>query len=127
VLGKRVKGIEKESLSALQRYAWPGNVRELRNVVERALIRSEGPRLVIPIPPPRTAPDGGSRNESTLLVDVEREHIRRVLDTTLWRIRGAGGAAELLGMKPTTLETRMAKLGLRRQHQHSTSTSTSLT
>jgi len=55
---------------------------------------------------------------SPKLVDVEREHIRRVLDSTGWRIRGAGGAADRLGLKPTTLETRMAKIGLKRAPRH---------
>ena len=82
---------------ALQRYPWPGNVRELRNVVERAVIVSNGPRLAIEPPGARR---GGRRQSSTQLADVEREHIRSVLERTGWRIRGHGGAAELLGLKP---------------------------
>jgi transcriptional regulator with GAF, ATPase, and Fis domain len=108
--GKRIDVIPRENMTELQRYSWPGNIRELRNVVERAMIVATGPQLVIPLPV-RT---GAAVRVSDRLVDVEREHIRRVLETSAWRIRGAGGAADRLGLKPTTLETRMGKLGLRR-------------
>jgi transcriptional regulator with GAF, ATPase, and Fis domain len=107
--GKRVDSIDKDSLAALQQYHWPGNIRELRNTVERAMIVTTSRRLTIPLPHPTAAP-----KRSTKLVDVEREHIRGVLESTRWRIRGAGGAADRLALKPTTLETRMAKLGIRR-------------
>ena len=97
---------------ALQRYPWPGNVRELRNVVERAVILSRDPRLVIGLPngQKRVA----SPRSSVRLADMERDHICGVLESTGWRVRGSGGGAELLGMKPSTLESRMAKLGVRR-------------
>jgi transcriptional regulator with GAF, ATPase, and Fis domain len=108
--GKRIDSIAKDNLAALQHYPWPGNIRELRNVVERAMIAATGPRLTIAVPHASTA----AIKRSPKLVDVEKEHIRSVLETTGWRIRGAGGAAERLGLKPTTLETRMAKLGLKR-------------
>jgi formate hydrogenlyase transcriptional activator len=108
--GKRIESVSKESLAALQQYSWPGNVRELRNVVERAMIVATGPRLTILVPQSSNA----AARRSTKLVDVEKEHIRGVLDGAGWRIRGPGGAAERLGLKPTTLETRMARLGLRR-------------
>ena len=109
-LGKRIESIPKDQLLALQRYAWPGNIRELRNVIERAVIVSTGPRLIIE--PPRSRHTGTKR--SLLLLDVERDHIQAVLERTRWRVRGQGGAAELLGLKPSTLEGRMAKLQLRR-------------
>jgi formate hydrogenlyase transcriptional activator len=108
--GKRIDSIDKDSMEALQRYPWPGNIRELRNLVERATIVTTSRRLIIPLPP---TPLMATRR-SPKLVDVEKEHIRAVLDSTGWRIRGAGGAADRLGLKPTTLETRMAMLGLRR-------------
>jgi formate hydrogenlyase transcriptional activator len=108
--GKRIESISKESLAALQQYSWPGNVRELRNVVERAMIVAAGPRLTIPVPHSSNV----AARRSTKLVDVEKEHIRGVLDGSGWRIRGPGGAADRLGLKPTTLETRMARLGLKR-------------
>jgi transcriptional regulator with GAF, ATPase, and Fis domain len=108
--GKRIDSIDEDSLLALRQYTWPGNVRELRNVVERAMITARGPELMIPLP--QTAASGPAR--SARLCDVEREHIRSVLESSGWRIRGTGGAADRLGLRPTTLETRMAKLGLKR-------------
>ena len=108
--GKRVDIIDRDSLAAMQRYSWPGNIRELRNVVERAMIVTTSRRLTITLP---DAPAPATMHSSKL-VDVEREHILSVLKNSRWRIRGTGGAADRLGMKPTTLETRMAKLGLKR-------------
>jgi formate hydrogenlyase transcriptional activator len=108
--GKRIDSIDRETMSALQHYSWPGNIRELRNVVERAMIVATGRRLTV-TPPHSSAASG---NRSPRLVDIEREHIRGVLESTGWRIRGTGGAADRLGLKPTTLETRMSKLGLTR-------------
>jgi transcriptional regulator with GAF, ATPase, and Fis domain len=109
--GKRIESIPPDNLAALQRYAWPGNIRELRNVVERAMIVATGPKLTIGLP---AAASRGAEKHSTRLTDVERKHIRSVLESTGWRIRGTGGAAERLGLRPTTLETRIAKLGLSR-------------
>jgi transcriptional regulator with GAF, ATPase, and Fis domain len=108
--GKRIDSIDEESLMGLRQYSWPGNVRELRNIVERAMITAKSHCLSIPIPQMAA----GAAPRSTRLTDVERDHIRGVLETTGWRIRGAGGAADRLGLRPTTLETRMAKLGLKR-------------
>jgi transcriptional regulator with GAF, ATPase, and Fis domain len=108
--GKPIETIEAESLAALRRYSWPGNIRELRNVLERAMITATTRHLVVPVPTAYT----GWTSRSTKLSDVEREHIRSVLESTGWRIRGTSGAADRLGLRPTTLETRMAKLGLKR-------------
>jgi formate hydrogenlyase transcriptional activator len=108
--GKRIEEIPPHNLIALQRYSWPGNIRELRNAIERAMILSAGPRLTIDVPTPLNV----ARSSSLKLVDVQKEHIRRVLESSGWRIRGNGGAADRLGLRPTTLETRMAKLGLSR-------------
>jgi PAS domain S-box-containing protein len=108
--GKRIDSIDGDAIAALQRYSWPGNIRELRNVVERAMIVTTSRRLVIPVPESTTS----AVTRSPKLIDVEREHILAVLESSSWRIRGAGGAAARLAMKPTTLETRMAKLGLKR-------------
>ncbi len=109
--GKRIDVISRENLAALQRYPWPGNIRELRNVVERAMIVATGTRLTIPVP--MTTAVVAARH-SDRLADVEKEHIQSVLEATGWRIRGTGGAAERLGLRPTTLETRMAKLQIHR-------------
>jgi formate hydrogenlyase transcriptional activator len=108
--GKRIEAISRENMAALQQYPWPGNIRELRNVVERAMIQASGTHLSIALPAPSVA----AGKHYVRLDDVEREHIRSVLESTGWRIRGPGGAASRLGFKPTTLETRMAKLGLSR-------------
>lgn len=86
-------------------------MRELRNVVERAMILASGPMLKIDLPGAAATPV--SRGLVTL-AEAKREHIQHVLKATGGRIRGVGGAAEILGLKPTTLESRMAKLGLRR-------------
>ncbi len=110
VFGKRIETIARENLAALQRYAWPGNIRELRNVVERAMIVATGTRLTIAVPTSASV----SGRQSEKLADVQRLHIRSVLEMTRWRVRGIGGAADRLGLPPTTLETRMHKLGLRR-------------
>ncbi len=111
-MGKSVEAIGKASLRGLQQYPWPGNVRELRNTIERAMILTNGPTLRID--PPVAAATPVARGLSTL-AEIESEHILRVLESTQWRVRGAGGAAEILGLPPTTLESRMVKLGLRRQ------------
>jgi formate hydrogenlyase transcriptional activator len=108
--GKPIDTIRSESMAALQRYGWPGNVRELRNVVERAMINARGRELTIDLP--RTMLSVGKPSDR--LADVEKAHVREVLDLTHWRIRGANGAADRLGLRPTTLESRMAKLGLTR-------------
>jgi PAS domain S-box-containing protein len=106
--GKRIEAISREDMAVLQAYSWPGNIRELRNVVERAMIVSTGTQLSLPLP--SLSRPAGKR--SLKLHDVEKEHILSVLDSSGWRIRGAAGAAHLLGLKPTTLEARMAKLGI---------------
>jgi formate hydrogenlyase transcriptional activator len=110
LLGKQIDEIPVETMDALQRYSWPGNIRELRNVVERAMILATGRRLTIAVPRSSVR----STTTSVKLVDIQRQHIRGVLESTGWRIRGQGGAADRLGLRPTTLETRMAKLGLSR-------------
>jgi formate hydrogenlyase transcriptional activator len=113
VFSKKIESITQKSMDALVNYSWPGNVRELRNAIERAMILSNSPKLHIE--PPTISPSG-SVSDLTLK-GTEIHHIRKVLDSTSWRIRGKNGAAEILGMKPTTLETRMAKLGITRPDQ----------
>jgi len=108
--GKSIESISSESMRALQSHSWPGNVRELRNVIERAVILATGRHLEIPLPKPSPCLSAGSN-----LLDLEAAHIRTVLDSTNWRVRGTGGAAQRLGLKPTTLESRMAKLGITRK------------
>jgi PAS domain S-box-containing protein len=110
-MGKQIDGISRTDLESLQRYHWPGNVRELRNAVERAMILASGSKLRIKIPDH----DVGDRISLSLtLEDIERQHILRVLEIARWRVQGEGGAASLLGLKRTTLESRMMRLGIRR-------------
>ena len=108
-MGKTVDRIRRRSLDALQAYNWPGNVRELRNVIERSMILTQGSELRVALPE-----DPGD-NPPLQLQDMEKRHILQVLEKTSWRIRGPGGAAEILGLKPTTLHSRMKKLGIQRQ------------
>jgi transcriptional regulator with GAF, ATPase, and Fis domain len=111
LFGKGIESIDQDSIDALQRYSWPGNIRELRNTVERAMILATGP--VLYIEPPSDSPYNSG--PSLLLTDTEREHVRSVLEMTTWRVRGKDGAAEILGIKPTTLDAMMVRLGLTRK------------
>ncbi len=108
---KAIDKIRQRDMDALQRHRWPGNVRELENVIERAVILTTGSTLQVD--PLR--PDTTSQAESLSIRDVDRQHIHYVLELAEWRIRGPGGAAEILGLKPSTLESRMVKLGIRRR------------
>ena len=109
--GKTIDNVRQQDMEVLQQYRWPGNVRELRNVIERAVILTAGSTLQIDAPQAAPTPQEKSM---LMLRDVERRHILEVLERTGWRVRGQDGAAELLGLKPSTLESRMAKLGIRR-------------
>ncbi|MFO0773081.1 MAG: sigma 54-interacting transcriptional regulator [Nitrospiraceae bacterium] len=111
--GKKIERIPERMMTALQRYAWPGNIRELEHVIERAVILSEGPELE---PIEWLTPPSKSSGESAPLTleAVERRHILAVLEETNWRVSGPKGAAAILGLKPTTLEARMKKLGIDR-------------
>jgi transcriptional regulator with GAF, ATPase, and Fis domain len=111
-MGKGIGRIPEESMAALQAYAWPGNVRELRNVVERAMILSRDGVLRVSLPEVQGAMAAVSVGGT--LAERERREIENVLARCGWRIRGASGAAERLGMKPTTLESRMKKHGIER-------------
>ena len=108
-MGRQFDAISRASLLALQHYHWPGNVRELRNVVERAMITTDGPVLNIELPS-RPVRRPGSAPLS--LKAIERDHVLTVLQQTGWRIRGPRGAAVTLGLPPTTLENRMKRLGI---------------
>ncbi len=105
-MGRSITTIPEKAIARMQTYEWPGNIRELRNVVERAMILSTGSVLKIDM---ATKATQTALNLQTL-EEVEREHITSVLERTQWRISGAGGAADVLGMVPTTLHSRMKKL-----------------
>jgi formate hydrogenlyase transcriptional activator len=109
-MGKTIEAIPKTCMDALSHYPWPGNVRELRNVIERAMIVATGSRLQPELPNVSIA----EVPQTLGMQNAERDHILRVLAMTGWRVSGSKGAAELLQMKPSTLTSRMAKLGIRR-------------
>ncbi|MDO9139615.1 MAG: sigma 54-interacting transcriptional regulator [Methylobacter sp.] len=112
--GKRFDDIDPAGLDYLRQYAWPGNVRELQNVIERAVILSQGSLLnIAPLQPTRTHAEAITGKLRTLEA-VEREHITQTLEAAHWQISGAKGAAAILGMNPNTLRSKMLKLGISR-------------
>jgi formate hydrogenlyase transcriptional activator len=111
-MNKLIDSISAEDMETLTRYAWPGNARELENLIERAVILSPGPVLRIPTGQLATQP--GAASAPTTLEAAEREHILRILDQTKWLIAGPNGAASRLGMKRTTLQSKLKKLGISR-------------
>ncbi|MGE5835684.1 MAG: sigma-54 interaction domain-containing protein [Acidobacteriota bacterium] len=116
-MNKRITMIPSATMTALAQYHWPGNIRELENFIERAVILTRGPTLEAPLTElkqrarQRSAPD---MPDITTLEEAEREHIRRVLQETNWQIGGRSGAAAKLGMKRTTLQSKMVKLRILR-------------
>ena len=112
---KNIQGISATAMAALQAHDWPGNIRELQNSIERAVILCDGPELELPISLRASqsipAPAPASRSASALR-DVERAHILSVLDSTNWVVAGPEGAAVRLGLKRSTLNFRMKKLGI---------------
>jgi formate hydrogenlyase transcriptional activator len=115
-MGKSIGTISDQVLGKLTAYDWPGNVRELQNVIERAVILSTNGRLELD--GALAAPVAGTRTKTAVtartLEQIERDHILSVLEKTGWRVSGERGAASLLGLKRTTLEARMNKLGISR-------------
>jgi transcriptional regulator with GAF, ATPase, and Fis domain len=126
-MGKTIATIPRATVEALKRYPWPGNIRELRNVIERAMIVTQGPALHVELPslssavpsaPPlagRAEGEGEASADGLTLDETQRRHILAILQQTGWRVSGKNGAAAILGLKPTTLESRMAKLGIKRE------------
>lgn len=114
-MGKRIEVISRKNLEAVKRYSWPGNVRELRNVVERSMILSKGKNLLVNVP---GTPDSSPHRDLSL-EEYNRNYILEILKKTGWRIRGEKGAAEILDIKPTTLYSRMKKLGIKRDDSRS--------
>ncbi len=124
-ISKVIDTIPSDTMTTLVRYPWPGNIRELQNVIERAVILTTGPVLKVPnedlrgpimapmpvaVAPP---PPSGSRNMRAALDDAERQQIVATLEQANWIVAGPNGAAARLGMKRSTLQSRMQKLGIR--------------
>jgi PAS domain S-box-containing protein len=118
-VGKQISNISPGSLKVMQDHTWPGNVRELANVIERAVINSQGStlRLVDHFEKPSVQDQS---QVSKTLEEMEKEYILRILDSTGWRIEGRKGAAKVLGLNPSTLRTRMTKLGIQKADQSPT-------
>jgi len=123
-MNRNIESIPSEAMNTLVHYDWPGNIRELQNVIERAVIVSTGPVLKAPLDELRTrvpsveALNGGSASEDTgtmrgVLEEAERKQILSALKQTNWIVAGPKGAAALLGMKRSTLQAHMQRLGIR--------------
>ena len=115
-MGRRIETIPAAVMDALVRYPWPGNVREMQNIIERAVILSPGPSLQVPLSDLQPAATQAQvpAGEPVTLADAEREHILGVLRETGWVVGGPKGAALRLGMKRSTLQKKMKKLGISR-------------
>jgi len=125
-IGRRIERIPAAAMARMAAYAWPGNIRELENVVERAVILCRGPELDVPAelipsgPMSRAdrgspmAPNGAAERADRSLARTEKQHIIEVLKHTNWRIEGPNGAAAILKLNPSTLRSRMKKLGVER-------------
>jgi transcriptional regulator with GAF, ATPase, and Fis domain len=109
-IGKRIDSVPRKSMEALQQYSWPGNVRELRNVIEHGMIVSGSRTLAVSVPQLGSS----ETSETSNLENIERSHLLSVLKKAKWRVAGKGGAAEILGLKRTTLQSLMKRLGITR-------------
>ncbi|UCG71683.1 MAG: sigma 54-interacting transcriptional regulator [Chromatiales bacterium] len=128
--GRDVPTLTQGQVAQLRAYDWPGNVRELKNVIERAVILSQGDTLRLDLAAPDTAAQGSMDKavnygyvEREFLTEAEmkmrqKENLVAALDAADWRVSGAGGAAELLGIKPSTLSDRMRAMGISRPRKH---------
>jgi formate hydrogenlyase transcriptional activator len=131
-MNKKIETISSETLKQMRQYHWPGNIRELQNVIERAVILSAGPVLHVPLSEIQSRPalsavhgngnleknleSSAGRHIQNVLEETERKHILSVLSQTNWVVAGPHGAATRLGMKRSTLQLRMRKLGLSREN-----------
>ena len=122
--GKTITSVAPKSLQRLQVHSWPGNVRELANAIERAVIHAKGSVLQLVDRFELTSSDDQVFTVKTL-GEVERDYIIETLEHTGWRIEGPSGAANILGLNPSTLRTRMLKLGIHRRNIQLTTASTS--
>lgn len=113
-MGRAFEGFDESSMARLEAHDWPGNVRELRNVLTRAMVLSTGGPLRVDRMGQSKPTCRHPARVADRLADVMRAHVVAVLDECGWRVRGRGGAAEILGVAPTTLESRMKRWGIRR-------------
>jgi transcriptional regulator with GAF, ATPase, and Fis domain len=112
-MGKKITKVSRKAMERLQGHSWPGNIRELRNVIEHSVIVCSGDTLQLTVlgeAPTREAQSG-------TLAEAEREHILKTLESTSWRIKGPHGAAARLDLQPSTLYSRMQKLGISHRRQ----------
>lgn len=110
--GKNITGIAPATVKALREYSWPGNVRELANVLERGLINTNGP--VLRLRENLELVESPTKSSPKTLTEVERDYIIGLLEDCGWRVEGAHGAARVLGLNPSTLRSKMSKLGIKR-------------
>jgi chemotaxis protein methyltransferase CheR len=114
--GKDIQTVPKAVMDELNAYHWPGNVRELENIIERAVIVTQGSvlRLAAPLYPARAQQDTHQKAPLKSLAEMEKAYILQALHKTHWNVTGKGGTADLLGLNPSTLRGRMRKHGIRR-------------
>ena len=122
--GKTITSVAPKSLQKLQAHSWPGNVRELANAIERAVIHTKGSSVLQLVDRFELTTDDQAFTVKTL-GEVERDYIIETLEHAGWRIEGPSGAANILGLNPSTLRTRMLKLGIHRRNIQLTTASTS--
>jgi len=113
-VSNKIKTVHQKTIERLMQYNWPGNIRELEHVIERAIIVNKGEQLRLGNWFMDNRIDTKVSDDLSTLETVERDYIIKVLETTNWKIRGKNGAAEILGMQPTTLESRMKKRAIKR-------------
>jgi transcriptional regulator with GAF, ATPase, and Fis domain len=113
-LNHKIKSVQTNVLEKLGAYHWPGNIRELEHIIERAIILNQGSQLRLGEWFIANNTNQAASEELSTLAEKEKEYILKVLENTNWKVRGKNGAAEILGLKPTTLESRMKKLEIQR-------------
>jgi PAS domain S-box-containing protein len=121
-IGKKIRSVSPATIRRLSEHSWPGNIRELANVIERSVINTQSETLHVSDIFAMPAAESGIADSDATLEMIERKHITKILEQTRWKIEGTRGAAVILGMNPSTLRTRMAKLGIfkrRPQNIHS--------
>jgi transcriptional regulator with GAF, ATPase, and Fis domain len=109
-MGKKIDHIANKDMDALKLYQWPGNIRELKNIIERAMILCQNSTLRINLP----GQSESKASQTMILAEIEKRHIVNTLNSINWRVGGKDGAAEILGLKRTTLLTKMKKLNIQR-------------